>query len=50
MIMLENIRAAMAQDIYIAKGGQETISPRFTYHGYRFIEITGIDKPCLWNP
>jgi len=45
MIMLENIRAAMAQDIYIAKGGQETISPRFTYHGYRFIEITGIDKP-----
>lgn len=45
MIMLENIRAAMAQDIYIAKGGQETISPHFTYHGYRFIEITGIDKP-----
>lgn len=45
MIMLENLRAAMAQDIYIAKGGQETIQPRFTYHGYRFIEITGIDKP-----
>ena len=20
------------------------IAPRFTYHGYRFIEITGIDK------
>ncbi|WP_071145210.1 alpha-L-rhamnosidase [Bacteroides ihuae] len=45
MIMLENIRAAMAQDIYITRGGQETISPRFTYHGYRFVEITGIDKP-----
>lgn len=45
MIMLENIRAAMAQDIYIAKGGNETISPRFTYHGYRYVEITGIDKP-----
>lgn len=44
MIMLENIRAAMAQDIYIAKGGEETFSPRFTYHGYRFVEITGIDK------
>lgn len=29
MIMLENIRAAMAQDIYIAKGGEETIFPRF---------------------
>lgn len=45
MIMLENIRAALAQDIYIAKGGEEDFSPRFTYHGYRFVEITGIDKP-----
>ncbi|MEI6950790.1 family 78 glycoside hydrolase catalytic domain [Paraflavisolibacter sp. H34] len=44
MIMLENIRAAMAQDIYITKGGEETIHPRFTYHGYRFVEITGIDR------
>lgn len=42
--MLENIRAAMAQDKYITKGGNETYSPRFTYHGYRFVEITGIDK------
>ncbi|MDR1115903.1 MAG: glycoside hydrolase family 78 protein [Tannerella sp.] len=45
MIMLENIRAAMAQDIYISKGGSETISPRFTFHGYRYIEITGIAEP-----
>ena len=45
MIMLENIRAAMAQDIYIARGGNETINLRFTFHGYRFIEITGIDRP-----
>ncbi|OJX91927.1 MAG: alpha-L-rhamnosidase [Paludibacter sp. 47-17] len=44
MIMLENIRAAMAQEIYIAKGGEEIISPRFTYHGYRYVEITGIDQ------
>jgi len=44
MIMLENIRAALAQDIYIQKGGAETIQPRFTFHGYRFIEITGIEK------
>jgi alpha-L-rhamnosidase len=45
MIMLENIRAAMAQDIYITKGGQETINPRFTFHGYRYLEITGVDHP-----
>ncbi len=45
MLMLENIRAAMAQDIYITKGGEESINPRFTFHGYRYIEITGIPAP-----
>ena len=45
MLMLENIRAAMSQDIYITKGGSETIQPRFTFHGYRYVEITGIKKP-----
>ncbi|WP_320053318.1 family 78 glycoside hydrolase catalytic domain [uncultured Acetobacteroides sp.] len=45
MIMLENIRAAMVQDIYIAKGTEAVVEPRFTYHGFRYIEITGIDKP-----
>ena len=44
MVMLENIRAALTQDLYIRKGGEETIRPRFTFHGYRFLEITGIKK------
>lgn len=44
MILLENIRAAMSQSIYIAKGGRETFQPRFTFHGYRYIEITGIEQ------
>jgi len=45
LLMLENVRAAMSQDIYITKGGRETINPRFTFHGYRYVEISGIDKP-----
>ncbi|MBN1820700.1 MAG: family 78 glycoside hydrolase catalytic domain [Prolixibacteraceae bacterium] len=44
MIMLENIRAALAQDIYILKDGTNIIQPHFTFHGYRYIEITGIEK------
>ena len=44
MIMLENIRAALAQDLYILKEGENVIQPHFTFHGYRYIEITGIDK------
>ena len=42
MIMQENMRGAMEQDIYIARGGKETFEPRYTYHGYRYVEITGI--------
>lgn len=49
MVMLENIRAALTQDIYIRKGGAETIRPRFTFHGFRFLEITGIDEPLPLN-
>ena len=46
MLMLENIRAAMAQDIYIAGGDEcEVFAPDMTLHGFRYIEITGIDEP-----
>lgn len=46
MVMMENIRAAMAQDIYIAKGSAlEIYQPISTYHGYRYVEITGLDSP-----
>ena len=44
MIMLENIRAALAQDVWKLKGGDETVQPRFTFHGYRYLEVTGIDQ------
>ncbi len=44
MIMLENIRAALAQDMFVLKDGSCELEPDFTYHGYRYLEITGIDK------
>lgn len=44
MVMMENIRAALTQDTYTLKGGDETIQPRFTFHGYRYLELTGLDK------
>ncbi len=44
MIMLENIRAALSQDRYVLKGGDEIIQPHFTFHGYRYLEISGIEK------
>ena len=35
-------RGAKATDVYITKGqGLEVYEPRFTYHGFRYVEITG---------
>ena len=45
MIMMENIRAALTHDIWIANGEPDVFQPRFTFHGYRYVEITGIDEP-----
>ena len=43
-MMLENIRAARAEDIFVLREGKQILSPSFTYHGYRYVEITGIDE------
>jgi alpha-L-rhamnosidase len=45
MIMTENYRAALSQDIYVMKDGEQVLQPRFTFRGYRYLEITGIDEP-----
>lgn len=38
-------RGAAATDTYIMKGdGIETYNPHFTYHGFRYAEICGLDK------
>lgn len=50
MIMTENLRAAMCRDIYRAAGTQgESFSPRFTLHGFRYIEVTGLEGPLPLN-
>ncbi len=45
MLMTENYRAALCQDIYIMKEGQQVFQPRFTSRGYQYLEITGLDEP-----
>ena len=42
MINRENIRGAKSRDIYILRGdGEESYEARFTYHGFRYVEVTG---------
>lgn len=41
-INVSNLRRAKATDIYILKGeGVEVYEPRFTYHGFRYVEVIG---------
>lgn len=41
-----NLRSAIATDTYICRGhGTETWEPRFTYHGFQYVEVTGLKFP-----
>jgi alpha-L-rhamnosidase len=42
----KNLRGAPSIDTYICKGGGEEIwQPRFTFHGFRYVELTGLPQP-----
>ena len=48
--MTENLRRARATDVYVCRGDRyaETWTPHFTYHGFQFVEVTGLpSKPSL---
>ncbi|HMI85043.1 MAG TPA: family 78 glycoside hydrolase catalytic domain [Polyangiaceae bacterium] len=42
-LYVANLRSARATDVYVARGeGTETWEPRFTLHGFRFVEVEGL--------
>ena len=44
-IYTANLRSAKATDYYtFATDGVETFEPKFTFHGFRYVEITGLDE------
>jgi len=49
MILTENYRDALSIDRYIFKNDEPVVySPRNTFHGYRYVEITGVtEAPAL---
>jgi alpha-L-rhamnosidase len=41
-IYTANLRSADATDVYILRGGDgEIFAPHFTFHGFRYVEVTG---------
>lgn len=49
LLYTDNLRSADAKDTYILKGADtEVYEPRFTYHGFRYVELKGFPgKPTL---
>jgi alpha-L-rhamnosidase len=43
----ENLRRAPSVDTYASRGtdGDEIWQPRFTFHGFRYVELSGMEKP-----
>ena len=42
LLYTENLRTALATDKFTLDGsGRETLEPHFTFHGFRYVEITG---------
>ncbi len=41
-LYLDNLRGAKVTDLYTLSGGEDEVyEPRFTYHGFRFVEVQG---------
>jgi alpha-L-rhamnosidase len=50
-LYMANLRGAEVTDIYTLRGGgEETWEPRFTSHGFRFVEVTGLPINSLPQP
>ena len=44
-LMTENLRKARATDYYTLKGGGvEEWTPKFTYHGFQYVEVSGLTE------
>ncbi|MHB0864954.1 family 78 glycoside hydrolase catalytic domain [Paenibacillus sp. SEL3] len=38
----ENLRAAKPEDVFICSGEEDVFTPKFTFHGFRYIAIEGL--------
>lgn len=45
----ENLRHAKAVDEYICNGQEQTLHPHFTFHGFRYIAIEGLEDIQIEN-
>ena len=44
-IYTKGLGYAKETDVFILSGGDDYFEPRFTYHGFQYVEISGLDAP-----
>ena len=45
MLYTANLRGAAQINEYTWRGGEAVLEPHFTYHGFRYVEVTGLPSP-----
>lgn len=45
----DTLRQAKSEDVYICNGEEQTFMPHFTFHGFRYINVEGIEDINLEN-
>ncbi len=43
----ENLRSAKSTDVYLCREGRQSYTPQFTFHGFRYAEVTCKDAEIL---
>ena len=43
----DNLRAAKAEYVYISDGKEAVVEPHFTFYGFRYVKLEGIESPNL---
>ena len=41
----DTLRTAVSKDVYLVDAGEQVLKPHFTYHGFRYICVKGIENP-----
>jgi alpha-L-rhamnosidase len=44
-IYTEGLGYAKETDVFVLSGGDDFFEPRFTYHGFQYVEISGLETP-----
>ena len=48
-LFTKNLRTARATDTYICSGNEDVFLPEFTFHGFRYAAVEGLDEVCAEN-